>query len=347
MMVWIRITTGCGFVTGATIMTKHISAMLVLSLVCGMTLAYAQPQYWTYVVDPVSGDIVFGGSSRAPLRASILAKDAATGQSRVWFTAPVGEISSFAIAPTTGLLAAVTSVRPADPERRREERRTLFVVDSTGKSLGSVEQARRFSWRSTGTDIAVVTGEYRGSNEEPATTGVWIYSVATKQIRKVSDVGLYVHWAAFDGNLYIWDVPMSGNASVKRFNISTNSLDSTSHKGIDFSRSGRYYFKANGIAGPSGVFTRLGDQDVILSSRSLTAFGVTAPLSWAPDKDILMMSFQKLDKTTGRIIYDPATDSVREISADGVVGWGARAAELLVAEAESATVRTVTDLTRQ
>ena len=62
-------------------MTKHISAMLVLSLVCGMTLAYAQPQYWKYVVDPVSGDIVFGGSSRAPLRTPILAKDAATGRS--------------------------------------------------------------------------------------------------------------------------------------------------------------------------------------------------------------------------------------------------------------------------
>ena len=49
-------------------MTKHISAMLVLSLV-------------TNVVDPVSGDIVFGGSSRAPLRTSIVAKDAATGRS--------------------------------------------------------------------------------------------------------------------------------------------------------------------------------------------------------------------------------------------------------------------------
>ena len=56
-------------------MTKHISAMLVLSLVCGMTPAYAQPQYWRYVVDPVSGDIVFGGSSRA-------AEDLYTGEGR-------------------------------------------------------------------------------------------------------------------------------------------------------------------------------------------------------------------------------------------------------------------------
>ena len=58
-------------------MTKHISAMLVLSLVCGMTLAVrAAAVFRRNVVDPVSGDIVFGGSIAGA------AEDPYTGEGR-------------------------------------------------------------------------------------------------------------------------------------------------------------------------------------------------------------------------------------------------------------------------
>lgn len=333
-------------------MTRASFALSLIPLLAGVVAAEGSPPYYQYEIHPLTGELVAGGSSRAALNRSVVASPRQGGPARVLFTAPTGEIYGYELARTNGLLAVATRVWSAK-RPQVTERVTLHVVDVKGNTITTVDQGRRYSWRRDGSAIAVVTGEYRGANEDFASTGVLVLDVGSKTVRKISDRGNYVVWAAFDDNIYIWDTGIPGTLHpVHRYNLAIGQLEETSHLGIELSPSGKYYFKPDGVAGRPGIYTTDVDDSVLLKSRALAAYQHVNPVSWAPDRDVLMLIVQKASTAAGfvRAMYDPTADSVTELDVDksSVVGWGATSSEVLVFQGgESISVRAVADLRRR
>lgn len=319
-------------------MRRHAWSVVLLVLTSGILLSAERPLYYSYRVHTVSGELVYGGSSDKALNRSVMAINHHSQARRVLFTAPAGEIFSFEMAPT-GLLAVSTRDWVKQGEAPPMERSTLHIVDTQGAVIAKVDQGRRYSWRRSGSDIAVVTGDYRGSNEDFATTGVWIVNVPSRTLTKISDDGSHVQWAGFDDSIYIWDTRIIGRPSVRRFDVATRTTETTSHVGIDFSPTGAYYFKPDGIAGRAGIYTRIGNENVILRSSALAAYRHVSPESWAPDADVIMLAVQKDARTFGRVIYDPVNDVAAEVHDSNIVGWGKSSAELLRVHGESVEVR--------
>jgi hypothetical protein len=261
-------------------------------------------------------------------------------QPRTVFAVPEGEIFSFAAAPKAGLLA-VRERLWVPKESGQTERALLHIVARDGSILETIEQGRRWSWRASGTDLAVMTGEYQSSNDEPLSTGIWWYTVGTRKLVKISSTGTYVNWAAFDDNIYIWDTAAEGGATVSRYNVRTGASERTSHHSIYFSPTGKYYYKPGGvIAGEADIYLRNNDSSIFRHSRALADVDGFDVEGWAPGVDVVMLDVvRRSDKSTARLLYDPASDSAVEIVREGVVGWGRSGQELIYDDGQSVSLR--------
>ncbi len=222
----------------------------------------------------------------------------------------------------------------ADQSRVTYENRILRLVTTSGAELAAFDTARDFAWGPDSSQIAFVTGDYLGHDLDFRETGVWIYDLASKTKRKVSEQGSYVAWAAFDGNLYIWDAVPVETTQVLRYNISRGKIESTDLASIYFSSTGDYYYNPEGFGRPADIYLTTTNLGMIKTSRFFTRLDGYRFLDWAPSGNSLLMevSFREQDdRRAATVIYDPETDSGTEVSGEGVIGWGSEANEVLIA----------------
>jgi hypothetical protein len=129
---------------------------------------------------------------------------------------------------------------------------TLRILNLQGDVLDSIPDVRRYTWDLSGDRIAYITGtEYEGGfGFSP--TGTWFYDVASRQAERIHSGGYDVQWAAWNGNIYIYDPfkEQFPDTRVFQFDTSSGELATTSHQGIYFSPDGRRYV-AQGYEGSS------------------------------------------------------------------------------------------------
>jgi hypothetical protein len=145
------------------------------------------------------------------------------------------------------------------------EESTLNILNLDGVIQDTIKGVRRFAWDPSGTSIAYITGDHHEGGVGFATTGTWMYDLASKQARRIHPGGIAVEWATWDGKVYIYD-PFNEampETRVFRFDPVGEQLVPTAHKGIGFSADGRYYY-AEEDAVELSVFQTDSDKQVTL-----------------------------------------------------------------------------------
>ena len=150
----------------------------------------------------------------------------------------------------------------------------LLIFNLAGVVVGMIDDVRRYAWDPGGGRIAYLTGSYSEDRFGFEPTGTWVYDLDSGQAERVYEQGREVEWAAWDGNVYIWDLVTQdtggAQASVLGFDPETGDLFPTLHQGIHFSPQGTYYFAQGAEGAPPRVFRSDTEEelDVVLSIES-------------------------------------------------------------------------------
>jgi len=148
----------------------------------------------------------------------------------------------------------------------------LLVVSPSAGVLADIPDGRRFSWSPDGGKVAYITGPYREGGLEFSPSGLWIMDLETGSARRLDEHGgADVHWARFDGMIYVV------GDSVERYDPMTGSGTETSHRGIYFSPDGDHYFAPSYEGSTSGIFRTRTDQLV------LDLYPHPAAVAWSSD----------------------------------------------------------------
>ncbi len=253
-----------------------------------------------------------------------------SGEERDLFRAVSGRVSGFELAAASGFIAI-------------GEGSLLRVLDSDGRPMAEIDDVRVFSWSPEGRRLAYVTQSTRGN---------WIWSAADGSRTEIGRLGYYLHWASFDGRIYVWEQTDGVARKVYAYDPRTRETQETPHKSIYFSPSGSYYFHpGDGPAAPEGVFARGWDVTLAASSRVLASLCGFQPIAWAPDADLLLMHACR--KAPGAaagqqflVVYDPMRDIVLSVGAADAGAWGRDSSEIVVRNGARTTTRELPQIIR-
>jgi hypothetical protein len=230
-------------------------------------------------------------------------------------------------------------------ERFYFEESRLVVLNIDGTVVDSVAGVRRYAWDPSGTRIAYITGNY-SEDTGFQTTGTWTYDVSAKQAQRIHSGGRDVQWAAWDGNIYIYDPSkQSGSKSkVLRYDAQTRELAATSRQGIYFSPDGSYYYAAQYGGADLRIFKTQDDRPVPIDP-STAADGTRVAWSaagWLDGATLILAPATPSD--SGDYLYDLAKGGIR--SATGMVlPQRSRSNRALVQQGASVVERSESDFT--
>jgi hypothetical protein len=277
---------------------------------------------------------------------TLTAWNTASNRQRVVYRSEVGRIFDFKVAQHTGLVAVLEQqlMYRVDPKLANMtvrdipvfEKITLHVLSAAGSRLDAIDDVRMFAWSPDGRQLAYVTGQFRGSDEDYANTRTWIWDATDNRRLQVSDRGYYVEWAGFDGNVYLWDKVEGMAANVYRYDVMSRKVEPTSHKSIYFSPTGTYYYHPGGGIGlPQNVYLRATDVSLTSKSQVFAALTGWRPLGWAPNADLLLMEVNRkrggqAQDEPATIVYDPRADTSIDVGGSEVIGWGNNSGEIIV-----------------
>ncbi len=293
------------------------------------------------------GDEVYFLSGDDP-QVSLKVRNITTGLEREVYRANLGRVFDFRVSTAGHMVAVVeqvleyaTEAQPGAPKDTVPvtENTTLHVLTRTGEFVDEVQQVRHFAWNPDGTRLVYVTGEYRGRDRDYGNTRTWIWNSVDKSRREISQRGYYVNWAAFDGNIYLWEKNRGIAGAVYRYSPATETLEATTHKSIYFSTTGTYYYHPGGGIGiPENVFLRSSDSPLKRSSQVLMNLAGWRPMGWARDDDRLLMEVsRRVQGLDGRsydesatIIYDVTNDTSADVPPAQYVTWGNDSSEIII-----------------
>jgi len=220
-------------------------------------------------------------------------------------------VSGFELAASSGLMAVA-------------EDAVVHVIDADGRALAEIADVRVFSWSPEGQRLAYVTQSTRGN---------WIWSAADGSRTEIGRLGYYLHWASFDGRIYVWEQAAGVARKVYAYDPRTGETMETPHKSIYFSPSGSYYFHpGDGPKLPEGVYARGWDVTLAASSRVLASLCGFRPLAWAPDADLLLMQACRKGRTSDQqvlVVFDPVRDIVLNVGVADAIAWGHDSTEIV------------------
>jgi hypothetical protein len=292
----------------------------------------------------VHGDQVFLLEEARPR--ILTTQDLATGEQRELYKTDLGRIFDYKVSPSGEMIAVLEQVLQYDVDsqianvqvRKRSvfERATLHIIDNMGNPIDDIQNVRRFSWSPDGRGLTYVTGEFQSPYESYANTKAWIWSATDESEKEISNRGSYVHWAAFDGRVYLWEQIDGIAGKVYAYSPLSGSVTETSHKSIYFSPTGAYYYHPGGGIGlRENVYVRSGDLGLKDASRTLADFCGFRPIAWAPGNDLLLLeACRKAPSGRGEenvmMIYDPSADTAVEAGRAESIAWGNQPSELIV-----------------
>jgi hypothetical protein len=135
-----------------------------------------------------------------------------------------------------GHLVAIPCMAPAPIK----ELAYTDLVDASGKRVNRLEGAYPgVAWSASGEALAYSVST-RNLNYDWTSSGTWILDLSNGQSRQVCEIGGKLHWARFDGRLYIEQREVD-SSSIGVYNFETEQLEETAYTSIDFSPEGTYY----------------------------------------------------------------------------------------------------------
>ena len=274
------------------------AALLLFSAACASAAEIA-----------VRGDRIFFVDSD---RRALKVRDFRTGEERDLFQTGTGHVSGFELSASSGMMAIA-------------EESLLHIFDADGRPVAEMAAVRVFSWSPDGRQLAYVTQSTRGN---------WIWNAADGSRTEIGRLGYYLHWAWFDGRIYVWEQAAGVPRKVYAFNPTAKEIVETPHKSIYFSPSGSYYFHpGDGPNAPEGVYARGWDVTLAASSRVLASLCGFRPIAWAPDADLLLMQVCRKSGGEDRqvaVIFDPVRDIVLGVGNADAIAWGRDSTEIVV-----------------
>lgn len=242
-----------------------------------------------------------------------------------------GQILEVQLSPANGYLALREVVGGGEGAQQLR----LSILDRSGDVVRSVDSVREFVWSPTGEQIAYITGTPYEGGLGFVSTGTSVLDMETLETSQVyPDGGWSLEWAAWDRNLYIWDLRRGREPQVMRYDPVSDNVEETSYHGIHFSPDGQWYYEPAKEGEPFRLFTASGERELpfsdwgadtgaFLRSREMR---YAQPRGWLDNRTLLVPS-QQSDGSVREYLYDVDADTCHLV--DGVVvGVGDR--ELLV-----------------
>jgi hypothetical protein len=197
------------------------------------------------------------------------------------------------------------------------EESQLLIIDLDGVVVDRISNVRRYAWDPRGRQIAYVTGAYNENGIGFETTGTWIYTLSSRENERIYPAGIDVQWARWDGNVYIYDPYDRDRPDVRvlRFDPVTEQLTTSTHRGIQFSPNGRYYYEGGTGGTPLRVFETATEAEVgvDLSIPSPDqGRAATSAAGWFDDDVLILPSPVPGDK--GDFLYDVRTGALRHVT---------------------------------
>lgn len=148
------------------------------------------------------------------------------------------QVNEIAFCPETGR-TAILAIRVRYPGPESEVSAKIAIVDGLGSLLKELTGASGgIAWSPDGTELAYTRGRHV-PDEGFASEGTFIYSLRTDESRQVYDKGSTLHWARFDGRLYIKRGGFDPDGVVV-YAPATGEVEETGLKDVDFSPDGKY-----------------------------------------------------------------------------------------------------------
>lgn len=234
---------------------------------------------WTPGIATTKGSTVTvaGGSSYAMRdktadKRSVYVLNAETGEKREIYHSldVVGEI----VMSLGGTYVAGTEWSTESREQ------SLFVITPEGDVVLKVTGVYRFSWAPDGESIAYIVGNYTEGGLGFTPSSIWIYQMKEAVARKLPCLGHDLCWAEHDSNLYIWSIEPSKGDCVYQYSLNDGQAIESTHKGINFSPDGKYYYAPQYEGGPFRLFLTATDVEITDKVRCVPIDDTFAPTGW-------------------------------------------------------------------
>jgi len=240
----------------------------------------------------------------------VLGRDPSTGMDREIYRSEGDIFDHVALSPGGRYVAFREVVGPGGARKQR-----LVVVELSSRevrrygesSIYAVRGIREYVWCCGPNTLAIVTGQLSDEGGTGKSTtlphGLSLVDVRTGGAMPIKGLRfpLQMHWAAFDGSLYIKDSPDAVPGArgptvypVYRYHVPTRVLSRTTRRGIFFSPDGKYYFDS-GVSEAWGgfqLYRTTDDQDV--TARLAVARHHLGPEGgWMPGADHVLLFIEK------------------------------------------------------
>lgn len=169
----------------------------------------------------------------------------------------------------------VSRSRTAEGERESHhlhENEVLRILDRSGELVRSVDRVRRYVWSPDGEKVAYVAGDYYEGGVGFTNPRTFVLEVASGETRELGIAGFDLHWATFDGRLYVRRIVPATEARVVRYDPDTGAVEATAHRGIHFSPDGSLYYAAPSEGLPFRLYRSADDREITAESPFLESF---------------------------------------------------------------------------
>lgn len=259
---------------------RHSSAVLCL-LACLSAWAL-DPGIATTKSSPVT---VAGGSSYAMRdktadKRSLYILNTGTGEKREIYHS-LGAIGEFEMSPD-GTYVAGSERTSESPEK------SLFVITTEGELVLKVTGVYRYSWAPDGGSIAYIVGNYREGGLGFTPSSIWVYQMKESVARKLPCLGHDLSWAERDNCVYVWAIEPGKGDCVYEYSPTDGQAIESTHKGIDFSPDGKYYYAPQYEGGPFRLFLSATDEEITNRVRCVPIDDDFGPSGWLTSSILLV-----------------------------------------------------------
>lgn len=202
---------------------------------------------------------------------------------------------------------------------------TLRLVDYfQGKVVRSFQNVHDYAWSPQGDRIVFVTGYLEGEGAEVITpTGIYLVDLPQGKPQKVSEKGLRVAWASWNGQIYFRD--LWGKAY--RVDPKTKAVRATMFHGVHFSPNGELYYMMRHMD-VFRIYRRATNEELQIPQLDPTRWSL-ASAQWSPNGKILLISKSRGMGRRTTLLHDFARNKTQRFTRIHILCFGRNSNELL------------------
>jgi len=255
---------------------KVLLPLLGISVVLILTLAFKLLSSVSVSALVREDEIVLGGvkyyheSKKELDKRNIYIFNKATSEKKIIYQTPKSYVDQISISPNREFIAAI--------ETDEKAKNNLVVIKANGELVKAINQdVRKYCWSPEGNKIAFITGGYSEDGKGFLSDGVYVFDIASSQLKQIAPRAYYINWVAFDSSIYYYE-----SKNVFRYDPVAAETEETPYRGVNFSPDGQYYTTSSPEQ-PYQVYSTKTNQAV--TDRLFATFkDSTIRPSWVPDQ---------------------------------------------------------------